>query len=536
MNKILIVPSFGLLVLLSIAPFITATTQSLQPIPQNYKFQSLLSNGLVGPPPLWNKTYGNTEFDEIYDMVPCTSGGYALTGHTYSWGAGNADAWLVRVDAEGNFLWNKTFGRANYDYGKAIVALSDGFAIAGYTSSFSASYDYWLIRTNLDGDELWNVTFGGTDGDYAYDLVASTGGGFTLVGHTYSFGAAVADTWLLHTDSMGNHVWNETYSGPYFDIGTGLVECSTGGYAICGYMNPQPAGDSDAWLIRTDAGGNHQWNQTFGNTGYDQTFSLIECSSGGFAIAGRTGSYDSSQAAWLIRTDAGGNHQWNQTYDEPDLETALAVIEYSEGGFVLAGYTSSPAPTNRKISDKNGVYNALLIRTDSSGAMLWNQTYGGVNADQYGALVECSNGDIITAGYTNSYGAGGSDGWLVKTPYPLVWNPVPTDQTTAYGASFSYDLNVTSWFTLDTWTINDTTNFAINIAGVISNAFVLASGVYGLQVTVNDTVGDEITGSFSVTVEAQITTPIPGFPIEAVALGAAIAIGFGVITRRRRKP
>jgi len=78
-------------------------------------------------------------------MVPCSSGGYALVGHTYSWGASNAEVWLVRVDAEGNLLWNKTFSGANYDYGKAIVALSDGFAIAGYTRSYSASHDYWLI-------------------------------------------------------------------------------------------------------------------------------------------------------------------------------------------------------------------------------------------------------------------------------------------------------------------------------------------------------------------------------------------------------
>ena len=517
MKQLLKITPLAFLAILCFVPFVNAATLAPQPAAPSYQLS--VSTRTIGPPPSWFKLYGGTNSEYMYDVVQCSSGGYALVGYTYSYGEGNADVYLVRTDADGNLLWNKTYGGTNYDYGRSVVALSDGFAIAGYSSSFSASYDYWLIRTDLNGNHLWNVTFGGSNSDYGRGLVVSAGGNLTIVGYTYSFGAGSGDVWLVHTNSTGGHLWNETYGGGNYDNGYGLVECTSGGYAICGYTSSFGVGGYDAWLIRTDANGNHLWNQTFGGTNSDYGYSLVECGSGGFAVAGRTYNFGvSSGAAWLIRADASGNHMWNHTYDEVWNEEAYSVIEYSEGGFVLAG--SSGVEPGRNGPPVDG----LLIRTDSSGNMLWNRTYGGADNDRYRAVVECSNGDLVTAGDTNSFGASGYQGWLVKTGYPLAWSPALTDQTVPFSAPLSYDINVSSWFGVDTWIINDTTNFAISSAGIVSNSLILPSGVFGLRVSVNDSLGSEITGEFSVIIEPRIFFPIPILFIVGVGLIAVILV------------
>lgn len=505
---------------------------TMAPMPGAPSYQLSASTRTIGPSPSWSKLYGGPSSEYMYDLVECSGGGYAIVGYTYSYGAGNADAYLVRTDADGNMLWNKTYGGASYDYGRAVVELSDGFAIAGYSRSYTASYDYWLIRTDLNGNHLWNKTFGGPNTEYGYALVASADGNLTIAGYTYSFGEGSYDFWLVHTNAAGDHLWNQTYGGINSDYCYSLVECSGGGYALAGYTYSYGLGSADAWLIRTDSSGNHLWDQTYGNTSSDRVYSVIECGSGGFALAGRTSSYGcSSGAAWLVRADASGTHLWNQTYDQPDEDRANAVIEYSEGGFVLAGYTGV-------IPDrKNGGYSdSLLLRTDSSGNMLWNRSLGWESDyDTYSAVVESANGDLVSAGDTESFGAASYDAWLTKTAYPLAFSPALADQTVPFNAPLAYDINTYSWFGEDTWTINDTTHFTVSSTGVVSNALVLATGTYGLRVTVNDTLGHQVSDDFTVTIEPRLFFPIPVILIAFLAVIALVIVLLLYICISRRE-
>ncbi len=219
---------------LCITPFINAAALAPQPVAPSDLLQPSVSTRTVGPPPSWSRTYGKASDDRLFSMVQCSSGGYALTGQTQSYGHGDVDAYLVRTDINGNHLWNKTFGGAHNDFGNAIVELSDGFAIAGYSNSYSASYDGWLIRTDSNGNHQWNVTYGGIDPENLFGLVACTGGGFAMAGYTYSYGAGASDAWLVRTDSCGVLLWNKTYGELGMDIGNDLVECSAGGFAIIG--------------------------------------------------------------------------------------------------------------------------------------------------------------------------------------------------------------------------------------------------------------------------------------------------------------
>ncbi len=151
----------------------------------------------------WNKTYGEQGDDGVWSVVETVDGEYALAGTTdmFPYGTGNQDFWLVKTDGSGNAKWNKTYGGSSNDIGSSMVQTGDGgYAIAGSTDSFGAgSYDFWLVRTDADGNALWNNTYGGTGVDGANSVIATTDGGYAIAGYTESYGADGQDFWLVRT-------------------------------------------------------------------------------------------------------------------------------------------------------------------------------------------------------------------------------------------------------------------------------------------------------------------------------------------------
>lgn len=492
------------------------------PLPGVPNDQCVVSDRSFPAWPKWVQTYGSSaESENLYDIVACSGGGYALIGYTYSNTAGSADAWLVRTDSSGNYLWNATIGGSSSDFGKAIVEVSDGFVFAGYTRSYgeyTSNYNGWLVKTDLNGNHLWNYSFGGSGTDEFHGLVAASGGGYTMVGRSYSYAVGSADGWLLHTDASGSHQWNYTYGDTGYDRCYDVVECAGGGYALCGQTVSFGLSSYAGWLIRTDADGIFQWNETYDGTSGDYLYALVECSAGGYALAGETWSYGvSSGAAWLVRTNAAGLHLWNQTYDDDQAQRAYDIIE-TNYGFTLAGDDGN-IPVRI-----NGDSDAMLIHTDFNGQELLWTTYGGYDNEAYQAVIQTSDAGYVTTGGSYTFGPGGWDGWLVKTHYTLVWHIDPQDQTIAYGDPFAYDLTTAPWVPIDTWTISDTTNFAINQYGLITNAVVLPVGTYPLQVTVNDTIGTTLTGTFTVTVVATFAPMLLPIFIGVIAIVIIICI------------
>jgi hypothetical protein len=207
---------------------------------------------------LWNKTYGGTSQDWPWSLVQTWDGGYALAGSTRSFGAGSDDFWLVKTDANGNVQWNKTYGGTGWDYAYALVQMADGgYALAGGTYSSGAGYDdFWLVKTDANGNMQWNKTYGGTGWDCATALVQTGDGGYALTGSTTSFGSGSNDFWLVKTDASGNMLWNKTYGGTGDDVAWSLVQTWDGGYALAGITGSFGAGGQDFWLVKTDASGN----------------------------------------------------------------------------------------------------------------------------------------------------------------------------------------------------------------------------------------------------------------------------------------
>jgi uncharacterized delta-60 repeat protein len=304
--------------------------------------------------------------------------------------------------------WSQTFGGSSNDYGYSVAVTSDGgYIIAGYTESYGAGgYDVWLIKTGADGDEEWNQTFGGLSDDFGYSVAQTSDGGYIIAGDTLSYGAGGYDVWLIKTDADGNKEWDKTFGGSSSDCGYSIAETSDGGYIIAGYTWSYGAGNSDVWLIKADTDGNKEWDKTFGGSVYERGYSVAVTSDGGYIIAGETLSYGSGNYdVWLIKTDADGDEEWNQTFGGLSDDFGRSVAQTSDGGYIIAGYTWSYGA---------GSEDVWLIKVDTDGNKEWDKTFGGSSIDCSESIAKTSDGGYIIAGETLSYGSGNYDVWLVK--------------------------------------------------------------------------------------------------------------------------
>jgi len=303
---------------------------------------------------------------------------------------------------------NRTYGGTNTDVANSVVQTSDGgYALAGYTSSYGAGgQDMWLVKTDSAGNHLWNKTYGGTEYDGAYSLVQTSDGGYALGGYTGSFGAGYRDMWLVKTDGGGNMLWNKTYGGTDYDEAYSLAQTSDGGYALAGYTYFS-SGDTDFYLTKTDGAGNLLWNKTYGGTLDDVAWSMVQASDGGYALAGWTHSFGAGYYdMWLVKTDGAGNKQWNRTYGGTNNDGAWSVVQTDDGGYALAGFTDSLGA---------GLSDMWLVKTDGTGNMQWGRTYGGTGYEEARSVVKTIDGGYALGGFTGSFGVGDYDMWLVRT-------------------------------------------------------------------------------------------------------------------------
>jgi len=257
----------------------------------------------------WERTYGGSGYDAAYSLIQTTDGGYGIAGSTSSKGAGSTDVWIIKLDIEGNILWDKTYGGDGEEYAEALIQTADGgYGIAGSTSSKGAGRDVWIIKLDIEGNILWDKTYGGDDKEYAYSLIQTIDGGYTVAGSTGYKGAGGVDIWILKLDSHGNLLWDKTYGGSGSDRAFSIIQTADGGYAVAGVTESKGAGAEDFWVIKLDKQGNKIWDRTYGGSKEDWAFSLIQTTDGGYAVAGYTESKGAGKEDfWVIKLDEQGN-------------------------------------------------------------------------------------------------------------------------------------------------------------------------------------------------------------------------------------
>jgi len=378
------------------------------------------------PGVIWEGTYGCPHWDWCNDLIEVSTGGFAMTGfHDSAWAGQQGKMWLVRTDSEGNLLWNRTFrsaGNPEQSTGNSLVECSEGgFAIGGYLSVYvndtgSSHTDMWLVRTDADGNHLWNRTYGGPMAESCFELTECSDGGFTLFGFTSSLGAGESDFYLVRVDADGTMLWNHTYgyAGNEFAGPDGMVQCSDGGFAMVG--NTWSLGsDVQVLLVRTDSDGNQLWSQTYGEPNWEFGFDILTVGADFLILAQRTDTVQQASWAWVIRTDASGDVIWDRLHGTGIGES---IIQCSNGGFAIAGYGGDVSTMT---------IGAWLVRIDDNGNLLWDRIYDRSDRDEFYEIVECSEGGFAMAGQTEvDWEAGDFDFWLLRVadqapPVPVEW-------------------------------------------------------------------------------------------------------------------
>ena len=326
-----------------------------------------------------------------------------------------------------NILWTHTFGGSNYDQGYSVQQTTDGgYIIAGYTDSYGAGYrDVYLIKTDASGNQEWDHTFGGLYENEGYSVQQTSDGGYIISGYTDSYGVGYDDVYLIKTDAQGIQVWTRSFGEVSSDdFGYSVQQTSDGGYIIAGWTESYGAGGSDVYLIKTDSGGSEEWYQTFGGSSDDNGESVRQTTDGGYIIAGYTASYGAGEDdIYLIKTDASGNLEWDRTFGGSSEDRGFSVQQTTDGGYIIAGWTESYG---------DGGFDVYLIKTYATGDTMWTRTFGGANWDFGRSVQQTSDGGYIIAG-----SSGGN--YLIKTD---AWGNEEWSQT--FGGSGGESVQQTS--------------------------------------------------------------------------------------------
>jgi len=392
---------------LSLALFVAATL----PTQSAHIQASLPSNTIpaIRPSSHFCKAIGGKNDDGGHSLIQTSDGGYAIAGFTSSFGAGSSDAYLVKLDADGNLQWTKTIGGPASEEGNSLIQTSDGgYVIAGFTESFGAGEtDVYVVKLDANGNLQWTKTIGGKGWDAGLSLIQTSDGGYAIAGYTTSFGAGDYDVYVVKLDAKGNLQWTKTIGGTKDDRGASLIQTSDGGYAIAGYITSFGAGGGDVYVVKLDAKGNLQWTKTIGGPADEIGFSLIQISDSGYAIAGYITSFGAGGGdVYVVKLDANGNLQWTKTIGGPGDEAGYSLIQTSDGGYAIAGATQSFGA-----GKKEDVY---VVKLDANGNLLWTKTIGGENDDRGFSLIQTSDGGYAIAGTTSSFGAGEEDVYFIK--------------------------------------------------------------------------------------------------------------------------
>ncbi len=344
----------------------------------------------------WARSYGGSGTDVLKDVKVLPNGSIIAVGYTNSTGVGGKDVLVMKLTSNGSVVWAKTYGGTKDDEATAVALAPNGdIIVVGYTYSFGAGDgDVWVLRLDADGNVKWQKTYGGKYRDEANAVALAPNGDIIVAGWTDSFRAGYADAWVLRLDSEGNVKWQKAYGGSYYDGAYAVALAPNGDIIVAGWTLSFGAGGSNVWVLRLDENGNIRWQKTYGGSGDDEAYAVAVANNGDIIVAGYYGANwgGSGGDVWVLRLDERGNIKWQKTYGGGSDDEATAVALAPNGDVIVAGYTYS-----------FGAYgDAWVLRLDENGNVKWQKTYGGSSTDVALAVALASNGDIIVAGF---YGA-----------------------------------------------------------------------------------------------------------------------------------
>ncbi len=503
------------------------------------------------PPTIqWQKNFGGTNDDYLATIQQTSDGGYILGGTSVSGVSGNKtsvnygseDWWVVKLDGDGNKVWENSFGGIGRDIlnGQCLQQTRDGgYILGGWSDSdisgnkTTASYglwDYWVIKLDADGNKVWENSFGGDEDEQLSSVLQTSDGGYLIGGSSNSgvsgnkttdlYGGTSAgyrpsDYWVVKLDADGNKVWDKSFGGNGGDSLSSLHRTSDGGYILGGSSDSDVSGNKtstnygggDYWVVKLDAAGNIIWDKSYGGTGGDQLVSIQPISGGGYIVGGSSGSLPSGNKTsptyidrcggcpdyWVLKLDSTGNIVWDKSFGGVDGDSLFDVRKIGSG-FLLGGISASGVSGNKTTPhfDNFGNYDCWVVNLDVNGNKVWEASYGGIGGDFLYSIEVTSTGYILGAssgsgvsGNKTTTNYGGIDFWIVKLEGPPRITTQPQNLSATVGDSVTFNVAVAGVVPLNyRWLFNGT-----NIAGATGPSLTLTNtthaqaGFYSVIVT-----------------------------------------------------
>lgn len=337
--------------------------------------------------------------DPINAIAQTTDGGWIVSSYTQSYGAGGDDMYIIKLNTGGNIDWKRTVGGAGSEYGGAVVANSDGtYLSAGEQTSYTGgAYDLYMVKMDNAGSVLWTKSIGGGGRDWCYSMVASTDGGYVMAGYTASFGAGGDDMYIVKTDASGSIVWTRTVGGAGTDWAQSITNTTDGGYAVAGWTTSYGAGGADEYVVKLDGAGVVQWATTVGYAAglgcKDRAYGVCNSGDGGFIVGGVTsGNLTAGNDILITKLNATGAWLWTRTINPGSgfSDWGYSVAPASGGGFILAASSNSQGA---------GGNDGFLVKLDAAGVVLWSRSYGCADSEVPTCVIQNNDGSIATAGF-----------------------------------------------------------------------------------------------------------------------------------------
>jgi hypothetical protein len=318
---------------------------------------------------VWKKTYGGAKVDFINRMTATPDGNYLLVGYSQSYGGGDFDVLLLKIDPDGNTLWLKTYGSSGNDQGMDISTTSDGnFIITGCSNSSSThgALDMYLAKIDPDGGVIWEKWIGGSATEISNCVKQATDGGYIVMGMTMSYGTE-GDAYLVKTDGDGNVSWTQTFGGAHYDEGVYVCANTDGTYTFLVRDSSGVNRDIDIRIIKTDASGTAIWNKVYGGDRKDTPKMIQPTKDGGYIGCGNTRSFGLvNPDMWILKFDANGDTTWTHNYGGSNHEHCYTVREQPDGSYIACGKTESYSPD----------MDVIFLKLNSSGTMgIENQNF-----------------------------------------------------------------------------------------------------------------------------------------------------------------
>lgn len=371
---------------------------------------------------IWKKTFGGTLNELIGSIRETRDHGFIVVGSTFSndgdvsGNHGALDYWVLRLDASGNIIWQKSLGGSSVDkaYNVAITP-DDGFVVTGFTQSANGdvsgnhlggdSTDVWVVKLNSAGSILWQKSFGGSARDEGISVDIANDGGIVLGNTTSSNNGDVSgnhgrkDIWVVKMDQDGNITWQKCFGGSLDEMAGTIKKVSGNEFIIAGSArsndgnvvghNAQGFGDEpNGWVVKLDSLGNIVWSKCYGAAFGSNLFNdVIELPDGNFVACGYTeqniigGNFESinpwSRNAWVIGLSSGGSILWQDTYGSQGYEIAMAVVKAPDDGFLMLGVTSGGItdPQSNDVSGSHGTASDLWVVKLSFGNIIKGIVY-----------------------------------------------------------------------------------------------------------------------------------------------------------------